>query len=246
MSQILFHKYEGAGNDFVLIDGREQPLPSDLSCLARKLCNRRMGVGADGVLFLFPHYRMRIFNADGSEPSMCGNGVTCLFDYIRKVDRISDVHIATECGTVHCYEDRGFPVVNLGKPQVIHFPIELAPFGPCYVVNTGVPHVVLFAFPDSIEEMGRKIRFHPLLGKEGANVNFVSLQEGKIYARTYERGVEAETPACGTGAAAVAFVVKQLHNCPSPIEINAKFSFSFKNDQIAMRGHSRQVFSGAI
>jgi diaminopimelate epimerase len=221
---IAFSKYQGAGNDFVLMDFSRSVPPDDLSEFARRLCHRQLGIGADGLLLLLPSsvadYRMRIFNADGSEPSMCGNGIRCLVDFIQKhKNGAAEVLIETPSGVLRCRRIGEEISVNLGVPAVMHWPIEL-PQGMAFVVDTGVPHAVLFVDAldqIAVEEEGRKVRFH--FEPHGVNVNFVFMKEGKIAIRTYERGVEGETLACGTGAAAAAFVAMKQHNLSAPIGV---------------------------
>jgi diaminopimelate epimerase len=270
--KIHFAKYHGAGNDFILIDCRHSPPQFDLSLFARTLCERRKGIGADGLLLLLSStiadYRMRIFNADGSEPSMCGNGIRCLFDFIQRRENISsEITIETLHGLLKCKRINGKIAVNLGAPTIVHWPIEL-PQGSVFVINTGVPHAVLFV--DALDkvnvvEEGAKIRFHPRFAPTGVNVNFVSITtEAQVVLRTYERGVEAETLACGTGAAAAAFVAMKQRALPSPISVMTRLSFEkdpieYRQDlcfqfckghqdgmQIEMLGRAQEVFTGTI
>lgn len=168
--KILFTKYHGAGNDFILIDFRRFPPQFDISRFVCTLCERHLGIGADGVILLYSSsvadYKMRIFNADGSEPSMCGNGIRCLFDFIEKhLNRSIELKIETLHGILKCRRIEEEIAVNLGIPRILHWPIELSQ-GPAFVINTGVPHAILF--DDDIDnknvaEEGAKIRFHPIL-----------------------------------------------------------------------------------
>jgi len=230
--KLPFVKYHGAGNDFILIDARFFVLQAP-SLLARSLCDRRRGIGADGLLLLLPsskaNYRMQIFNVDGSEPAMCGNGIRCLFDFIQKrVDPASELLIETKQSVLRCRRVGEEIGVSLGAPQILHFPT--AKESPLYVVDTGVPHAVHFVEDlDAVDvaKLGREIRFDSRFAPEGVNVNFVSiLREGEIVLRTYERGVEGETLACGTGAAAAAFVAWKLGKSKSGVSVLTRSSFT--------------------
>jgi len=260
--KVPFVKYSGAGNDFVLIDICYLSLSYDLGALARSLCDRRRGIGADGLLLLLESktadFQMRIFNADGSEPAMCGNGIRCLVDYVQREKNAADeITIETMHRILRCRKLGDQIAVDLGAPSVLHWPS-----GSVYVVDTGVPHAVLFV--EDLENVdvaveGKKVRFDPTFGPSGVNVNFAAIDaDGRICVRTYERGVESETLACGTGAAAVAYVAATLHNLPSPIpiatrssfsegrpEFNATISFSIERS-IEMLGHAEKVFEGSI
>lgn len=269
--KIPFVKYQGAGNDFILIDLRKSPSFPDPAAFAVRVCERRFGIGADGFLLLLPSksadYRMRIFNADGSEPSMCGNGLRCLVDFIVKSENVVNVSIETLHGVLKCRKVEDEIAVNLGPPAILHWPCEMAD-GSVFIVNTGVPHAVLFV--DNLESvdvasLGRKIRFDSRFAPQGVNVNFVCpTAEGRLALRTYERGVEAETLACGTGAAAAAFVASEhlgfgsqvptMTRCsfgPGKIQFQQLIRFLFPQNsrgqtEIEMLGSAEEVFSGTI
>lgn len=261
-----FTKYHGAGNDFVVIDFRHSPPPSDFPSFARRLCGRRLGIGADGLLLLFPSaiadYKICIFNADGSEPSMCGNGIRCAFDFIQKKENTPlELKIETLHGVLECRRSGAEIAVNLGAPRILHWPIELAQ-GTIFVLDTGVPHAVLFV--DEIGKVdvakeGAAIRFHAQFAPRGVNVNFVSIDsKEEIMLRTYERGVEGETLACGTGAAASAFVARKERGLPPLISVSTRASFEkmdyrqslrfqfCRDNQIEMIGKAEEVFEGFI
>ena len=234
--KVPFVKYQGAGNDFVLIDCCRPGvlLSSDLGALARFLCDRHYGIGGDGLLLVLDStvadYRMRIFNADGSEPAMCGNGIRCLVDYVFKCrGALSALAIETMDSILQCRHGGDQIAVQLGVPAIVHWPAKLAE-GSAFVVDTGVPHAVLFV--DDLDALdvaiqGRKIRFHALFSPHGVNVNFVRPDgKGGLCLRTYERGVEGETLACGTGAAAAAFVAATLQSTPSLVHVAMRSPFS--------------------
>ncbi len=268
MVKIPFVKYHGAGNDFILIDFCRNCSLTPLPSLARRLCDRRHGIGADGLLLLLPSrsadYRMVILNADGSEPAMCGNGIRCLADYIFKYhNSLFEVAVETQAGIFQCRRVGDEIAVDLGIPTVLHFPIIIDE-ADVYVVNTGVPHAVLFV--EDLEQIsvalqGKAIRFHPHFTPGGVNVNFAKVMEnGKVALRTYERGVEAETLACGTGAAAAAFAAMKVKQCNGPISILTRSSFdsspstyretirySFTdNGAMEMVGSAEMVFEGIV
>lgn len=270
MIKLPFVKYHGAGNDFVLMDFYHATPSLDLPSLARYVCDRRQGIGADGLLLLLPSaiadFKMRIFNADGSEPSMCGNGIRCLTSYILKYKNISsEIKIETLHAVLRCREFENEVAVNLGVPEIRHWPIEIEGAN-VHVVDTGVPHAVIFVDELSaiaVDEWGKRIRFHPHFAPHGVNVNFVAItQNGSLALRTYERGVEAETMSCGTGAAASAFVAMKVMNLappisvetlssfgPTPIAYQERMRFLFPENtdgSIEMIGHTKEVFQGVI
>lgn len=268
--KIPFTKYQGAGNDFVILDFSSFSPNLNLELLSRHLCDRRMGIGADGLILLLPsevaHYKMRIFNADGSEPTMCGNGIRCLFDFIQSKECNPLIKIETGCGILVCQRKDTEISIHLGIGKVLHWPILLFQ-EPIFVVDTGVPHAVVFV--ENLDEVaivneGVKIRFHPHFMPQGVNVNFVQVDSSeRIFIRTYERGVEAETLACGTGAAAAALVAFKRYHLSSPIRVFTRLSFiqkpieyqqalSFQlnelgdQTQIEMLGKVQHVFEGFI
>lgn len=228
MVSLDFAKYHGAGNDFILFDDRENRFPLDPE-LIRSLCHRRLGIGADGVILLqrseVADFRMRIFNADGSEPTMCGNGVRCLVDFIRHLQLpYSQVRLETGHGIVSCRWQAGRVGVNLGMPRLLHQSLSLPEVpDPIHVVDTGVPHAILFVEETTqidLAKLGPLIRFHKQFYPAGVNVTIASLSPfGELMIRTYERGVEAETLACGTGAAAAAWMAAELFDLPPSILI---------------------------
>ncbi|MCS7273304.1 MAG: diaminopimelate epimerase [Fimbriimonadales bacterium] len=206
MSALPFAKLQGAGNDFVLLDGLRQPLNAfDLPALARRLCGRRFGVGADGLLLVEPSHqadvRMRLFNADGSEASMCGNGIRCLAHYVwtRHAFPTNTLSVETPAGVRQVARIRdGLYTVAMGTPTVLSDPEWT-------LVNTGALHVVVFT--DSLEtfplaERGHALQHHPRF-PDGVNLSVAQVVHSDLVrARVWERGV-GETLACGTGACAI-------------------------------------------
>ena len=207
---------QGAGNDFVVIDHDPK---LDYAVFARKVCDRHMGIGADGVIIhggsVRCDHRMRIFNADGSEAEMCGNGARCLAVYIAsKFTAVPEVFsVETKAGTLHASVQGDIASVQLSDPENYLPGIEINVAGQKimgHFLNTGVPHVVVFVQglrEMDVDGLGRLIRQHSLFAPKGTNVNFVEkVRDGVVAVRTFERGVEAETLACGTGSVAAALV----------------------------------------
>ena len=210
MKKIKFTKMVGSGNDFIVIEGRPT---GSLSGLAKTLCDRRRGIGADGVLLLSrckqADLRMRIFNADGSEAQMCGNGARCaaFFSNRKKVRLLTGAGVIPACVCANKVK------IQLTTPREVKLDIPLRVNGRLLKVNfinTGVPHVVVFV--NGIEKIdlmhiGSSIRNHQAFLPQGTNVNFVQEKDKNfIVIRTYERGVEGETLACGTGSTAAALI----------------------------------------
>jgi len=219
---IIFDKLEGAGNDFVLIDNRVYKISSTrlLQALARKMCDRKLGAGADGLLVLensrVADVRMRIINADGSEAEMCGNGARCFAYAFSRMKRIPDnfsLALETKAGIVKARVFNDNVKINLTRPQGLKLDIPLKVSGRVIKVNfinTGVPHAVIFVQgldKIDVQALGREIRNHRYFAPAGTNVNFVEvLNRDSIRIRTFERGVEGETLACGTGSTAAALI----------------------------------------
>ncbi len=234
MKPIHFTKMAGAGNDFIIVDNRSRIIKKDAAKLAKRLLDRRFSIGADGLILLEKSkkadIRMRILNPDGSEAEMCGNGVRCLAKFA--VDhRITGpkLSIETLAGTIYA-EVKGESVkAKMVEPKdlELNFGIrvnghnELLSF-----INTGVPHAIKIGGPVSdseVETLGKMIRRHQHFAPRGTNVDFVSLRKGNtIDVRTYERGVEGETLACGTGSTAAALVAAAMKNLKSPVLVHTK------------------------
>ncbi len=273
-----FYKYQGAGNDFILIEV-DEATPANRAGLARRLCDRRYGVGGDGVLFLeksrSADVRMRIFNPDGSEAEMCGNGIRCLAKHALQKEMVASEEVAVETlagvRIVSRVRDPSGELfrVELGKPELDRSRIPAKGRGRLLreriegyevsALNLGVPHAVVF-LEDldgvDVEDAGRRIRRSELFPK-GVNVNFVQ-EKGKnsFRIRTYERGVEGETAACGTGiaSASVMAVVLGLADAKKPIEILARGGRLLVEvtqrggeiEEVFLIGPAEFVFKGAI
>lgn len=222
---IPFYKYQGAGNDFILIDQRQtQYLNRDNQAEIAKLCDRRFGIGADGLMLLQLKsgfdFEMIYFNADGKESTMCGNGGRCITAFAKKLGIFDEnAYFLAIDGPHHAKINPAGDWVELQMIDVK----QVEQNQDFFVLNTGSPHYVTFVKDFNhlnVYEQGRSIRYNDRFAKEGINVNFVSRTENGIKVATYERGVEDETLSCGTGvtAAAIAFWLSQndttLRNIP--------------------------------
>jgi len=231
--KLAFVKASGAGNDFVVLDHRRNQLPADLSTLARTLCHRHLGIGADGVLFIESsfraHFRMNYYNADGSVGGMCGNGGRCAARYaaltglapsVMKFEALDHLYDAVVEGTgvrLHMKNPIQFRTIERLDVQGRAFN--------GYFIDTGSPHFVTQVNDlDSLDvhELGRTLRYHEAFRPEGANINFVTRSAAGLVQRTYERGVEAETLACGTGSVASAVVHAISEGMRSPVEVKVR------------------------
>ncbi|UCH12224.1 MAG: diaminopimelate epimerase [Candidatus Omnitrophota bacterium] len=262
MKQLRFTKMQATGNDFVVIDKSVVSLPK----LARKLCDRRFGIGADGLLLLEKSkksdFRMRIFNPDGSEPEMCGNGLRCIAVFAHK-NKIApaNMSIETKTGILNAKVTKDKVKINMAEPQSVKLGLDIGIDGKNYQVhyiNTGVPHLVYYV--DDLKNvdvynLGRKMRYHPLFKPKGANANFISTTgKGALNIRTYERGVETETLACGTGAVASAIISSIIKAIKSPIKVYTrggllKIYFRKQNHKfkgVFLEGEAQVVFEGKI
>jgi diaminopimelate epimerase len=261
MKKINFHKIVASGNDFVV--ARIQAPTAKLSALAKSVCERRLGVGADGLLVLEPSsaadIRMRVFNADGSEAEMCGNGARCVALHLSKKNST----IETKAGIVAASVQTDTVRVRLTDPRDVRLDVPIIINGQklhVNSINTGVPHAVIFVadLKDiDVAGLGCGIRYHDAFQPAGTNVNFVQVTgRGSIALRTYERGVEAETLACGTGATAAALIFT-LKNKSKSMKVSVstrsreiltvyfnRHNKAFSN--VWLEGKARVVFSGTL
>ncbi len=223
---------QGSGNDFILIDNRRNVLKGkNLKDLAMTVCNRHYSVGADGLIVIVPSrkadFKWRFFNADGSEAGMCGNGSRCAarFALIKKIAK-KDMAFETLAGIIHAQVKTNTVRVQLtgaaGLRMNIAVPLESG-IRMGHFIDTGVPHLVYLSKDidnEDVDRVGRTTRYHDLFKPAGTNVNFVQIQnKHKLRIRTYERGVEAETLACGTGSVAGALIAGALGAVFSPVEV---------------------------
>lgn len=266
---IRFWKLEGAGNDFLGLDGRLGGFKLNRKKIT-DLCDRRRGVGADGVLVVEKpkrrgaDFRMRYYNSDGGEAEMCGNGARCFALLARAVSgrKGNVLRIQTQAGLV-TLQIRGQEVqVSMTEPTRLRLGKKVVVAGRKVVVdflNTGVPHAVLFVRSVrsvDVAQLGRAIRYHSAFAPSGTNVNFVEIGRGnRIHVRTYERGVEGETLACGTGVVASSILSNLRRGLRSPILVTTRggdhlrVGFSMVNGQarkVTLQGPARVVYTGVI
>jgi len=263
-----FTKMNGAGNDFVLIDGRSPAVKVTREQVVA-LCDRHRGIGADGLVVLRPcasgkaDWAWEFYNSDGSTGEMCGNAARCFARYVqRQTGSKADLTFQTEAGVITARFQASLVTVNLTAPEGLRLNerVPLSAATPTvHFVNTGVPHAVLFV-PDAdkamVREMGPELRRHPHFGPRGANVNFVQvLGPSRIRVRTFERGVEGETLACGTGVTASALIASRIHGFGSPIKVRVQggdeLEVSFKEAKgqftdVRLTGPAQFVFDGRI
>jgi len=225
-----FYKLSGSGNDFVLFDNRDGALAGDLSGLVQKACARRIGIGADGVL-LIEHsdkadFRMRYLNADGGEADFCGNGGRCIAYLAHRLGAAGEsMRFEANDGTHQASVDGTTVRLRMADPSDISLAFLLEVEGKGYAAsfaNTGVPHVVVQVAEVAgfdVVGVGRQIRHHERYQPQGTNANFIEMvNRHRIRIRTYERGVEDETLACGTGSTAAAVVSALRGLVEQPVE----------------------------
>jgi diaminopimelate epimerase len=265
---VPFTKMNGAGNDFVLIDNRAGVVRLRTQDVVR-ICHRQRGVGADGLLLLVPSrsgkadWAWDFYNSDGSTAEMCGNGARCFARFIQRTTGANGrTSFETGAGVIRA-EFQGERVrINLTDPKDLRLNEQITlSTGPATIhsLNTGVPHAVLFV-PDAdqamVQNLGAEIRYHKHFAPRGTNVNFVQiLGPGSIRVRTYERGVEGETLACGTGVTASALIAAKLQGFKSPVQVKVQggdtLEVSFREDaggfrEVHLSGPADFVFDGQI
>ncbi len=258
----------GAGNDFVLLDNRERKIQLSRDQIVR-LCHRQRGIGADGLLLLVPStsgkadWAWEFYNSDGSVAEMCGNGARCFARFIqRQAGANGQTTFETGAGIITARFRGERVTVNFTPPKDLALDERISAAGQTLVVhslNTGVPHAVLFV-PDAdkamVQPLGSEIRHHPHFAPKGTNVNFVQvIGPNYIRVRTYERGVEGETLACGTGVTASALIAARLHRFTSPVLVRVQgedmLEVGFKAtdsgfEDVTLTGPAQFVFDGHI
>ena len=257
--KFTFYKYEGTGNDFIFIDNRQNNFPKNDIKLIEKLCDRRFGIGADGLILLEndieTDFRMVYYNSDGNQSSMCGNGGRCIVAFAKSLNMISNETTFIATDGLHDAKILDNGIISLQMKNVDEVKIEKE-----YVfLNTGLPHhVMLVDDLDNydIKTNGAKIRYSDLYGKAGSNVNFVKqISDNHFRLRTYERGVEDETYSCGTGATAAAIAMNAIGKTNShKIQLDVEggkleVSFDKVNDSyvnVFLTGPATFVFEGEI
>lgn len=256
--KIKFSKYQGAGNDFVIIDNRTGFFARNNHDLVRSLCDRRFGIGADGLMLLQNNknfdFEMVYYNADGKEASMCGNGGRCIVAFARDLGIIHDKAVFLAVDGEH-QADIQHNQVDLTMVDVSAAQRD----GDAYVLNTGSPHYITWANDlqnRNVYEMGFAIRNNDTYKKEGINVNFIDKEAQGYFVRTFERGVEDETLACGTGATAAAIAIALHSNLEGRHEIPIRvlggqlfISFDKQGQRftnVRLKGPAKFVFNGTI
>lgn len=264
--RINFTKMVGTGNDFILIDTFKGKKINFTRSIRKKLCSRRTGIGANGILLLekdkkYP-FKMRYFNADGNEAEMCGNGARCIALYAFHTGLVSKSFSFASQSGVHLAKIHKGNYVTVNLPpflfiKTVHLPIK-GKKEKGYYCTVGVPHVVLFTKKVRILDvvlMGRKIRNNSLFKPRGTNVNFAEIEKkGNVFVRTYERGVEDETLSCGTGVAATAAVAVSNKLTFSPVKIRTvsdetlSVQLKKEKDNVIpyLRGKAEIVYSGFV
>ncbi len=260
MKNIAFSKLCASGNDFIVIDNREKILHDNIKDIAIKLCKRKYSIGADGLMLVEKSdkadFKMRIINPDGSEVDMCGNGARCiaLYAYKNKI-ALNKMTFETFAGLIEAEVTKD----NLVKLKM-SAPHSLSLDKEWNFINTGVPHVVIFV--DDIDKIdvktiGNSIRYHKKFAPAGTNVNFVKIKDDKhIRVRTYERGVEDETLACGTGSVASAIISGIKFGMKSPVSVitqgGSALNIYFKIDKnksvsdVCLEGDAEIIYEGSL
>jgi len=266
--KIPFYKMSGSGNDFIIIDNRGGILEGvNLAHWVKMVCRRRLSAGADGLILVQnspkADFQWRYFNADGSEAEMCGNGGRCVarFAYLNGISGTS-VCFDTLCGVMEAEVVGERVKLRMGDPSDVRLDYPLSIDGNEHIVssiNTGVPHVVQMV--EGLEgydvlKFGRAIRYHPLYQPDGTNANFIDVRDGHtIHIRTYERGVEDETLACGTGAVASALIGASKDLLSSPVSVHPRggevLTVYFREKgggftDIFLEGDARVVYEGNL
>ncbi len=254
--KLRFVKYQAAGNDFILIDNRPGHFPQNAH-LIQRMCHRQFGIGANGLILLSQPklrsvrdgFRMQIFNEDGKEAESCGNGLRCLVKFLKNDLGIhkKNYRIQTQTQVVSAYISQGSHVViDLGRPKTVNLYVETAD-GVVHLTDVGVPHAVQFianAAKIDLLKTGADLR-----KALQANINFADLRDdGTIFVRTFERGVEGETLSCGTGAAAVGCIAFRIYGFRNPACIRYKggdLEIREQNGHLFLSGPAEKTFSGS-
>ena len=260
MREIEFMKLSASGNDFILIDNRGNVVLNPPE-FARKICRRRLSVGADGLILLekanTATIRMLYYNSDGSKAPMCGNGARAIAYFAVQCGFPNSLTIETDAGVISATVKEKQVRIEMPEPGDYRPDIQLAIEGKkttLFHINTGVPHAVIFV-PDiesiDVKMTGRLIRHHKKFAPDGVNVDFVEIRDIHTAAiRTYERGVEDETLACGTGAVASAIVSQRLGKIEFPANIlvrkSEEFLITCENNRYFLEGKVTPVYLGKL
>lgn len=250
------YKFHGAGNDFVVIDEFQENFNLTQQRI-EELCNRHTGIGADGLILIkkttAAAFRMVYYNSDGLEAEMCGNGARCAFAYAFSKKYCTEKSTFEASDGIHhgriISENPAEWMVKISLTIHEH-PVRMADGS--FFVNTGVPHNVRISEDIQlldVKKHGSELRHNKQLFPEGANINFVSLKNGELFIRTYERGVEDETLACGTGITASALVAHQYLGIPFPVLIHAaggNLQVDETEGTIWLEGPAKHVFTATL
>lgn len=265
---IEFTKMNGAGNDFIMIDNRSRQVKLTPEKIV-KLCHRQKGIGADGIILLVPpsgkdaDWAWEFYNSDGSVAEMCGNGARCFAKFVQKLTGIKEkVTFETLAGLVTAYYKGDNVSIKLTKPKDLKLNITLPLKNggkTVHFINTGVPHTVMFVEDVEkvdIKNLGAEIRYHQQFAPKGTNANFVQIKDKSfIRVRTYERGVENETLACGTGITASSLITALIYNFVPPIKVLVQSGDIMEIDfvrngeefeNVVLAGPAEFVFNGTI
>lgn len=256
---LSFHKYQGTGNDFVILDNREKTFPTEDIALVAKLCDRRFGIGADGLILLENHvsadFKMVYYNSDGRLSSMCGNGGRCIVHFANRIGVIDRSTSFEAIDGMHTASISG-DLVDLAMSDVTDIEMN----GRHGFMDTGSPHYMVWREGidqlDLIDE-AHKIRYGERFKEEGTNVNFLQWSDEGVYMRTYERGVEGETLSCGTGMVAAALFASvsgklgehescAIYTRGGQAEVEFQKSGERAFEQIRLIGPAVHVFSGEM
>lgn len=255
MEKISFSKLSGAGNDFVIIDNRQNIIPEDRADFISKVCARRISVGADGLLLVensdIADFKMRYYNSDGGEVETCGNGARCIarFAHAENIVSSNKMTFETRAGVygAEVMADSVKLRMSDAVDMRLNFPLKLSDgiHNVCFV-NSGVPHVI-FSMDDlekvDVVKLGRETRYHEDFQPEGTNANFVTVKDrNSLDIRTYERGVEDETLACGTGCIAAAIASSATEKTESPVVAYTRGGYLLKVYFTLEPGGAKDVF----
>ena len=256
--KIPFYKMHGAGNDFILIDDRSLDFPAHDTAFLSRIATRRTGIGCEGIILIQPSrsadLRMRFFNPDGLEQDLCGNGARCLARLAFELGVApANMRIETMAGEVEA-EVIGNQVRLLLPPASdSRLGLQVEPAETVDFINTGVPHAVVRVARlehCDVDARGRTLRHHPLFAPKGTNADFLQLEkDASLSIRTYERGVEAETLACGTGAAAAALVAHRHGWVQLPVTVHCRggdLQVDLSGEQIVLAGGAEHIFKGEM
>jgi len=266
MNSVTFHKMHGCGNDFILIDNRSLGIPEPLMApWARALCPRAFAVGADGLIFLEQTddteaaYRWHFFNADGSRAEMCGNASRCAARLAVELGMAPESHtLLTDAGPIRARLLEAARVkVQLTDPRDMALNLALDVAGrslEVHYVDSGVPHAVIFctdAAAEDISVLGPGLRHHPHFAPRGANANIAQvLDDSHMLLRTFERGVEGETHACGTGAVAAVFLAHTLGLTGPGVDVTTSgkevLTIDIDNGSVFLTGTAIKVYQGEL